>query len=281
MEVGAMLAAARGDDRFVTISRSLADALATAQSSRNIPGGLLVVFDGTVGEPSRKFFAIMKAELHAGFIKTPDLRAEFVSDLFLSPKTKLYKIGIFISDGQRPRPDLPDGWHPVVYDSQMTASQRDSAATYFHSTFLGLSLPENAAQRVKQFYQKTKDFIRNSDLAGDEKVDLINGLYSYLKVDRARTIQVSRFAEQFMNDDLADDYRRHMRRERFPQTAIEKDLSEISGSLRSRRLRFPRSITLSGPSEAINELVTVTSGRDEDGAQTTQITIRGEIESQD
>lgn len=270
------------DDRtFVTASREYADALAAAQTSRAIPGGLAVVFDGTVGHPDVKFFAVMKAELHEGFIKTANLQARFVDDLFLSPKTKLYKIGMFISDGAHPRPALQAGWTPMLYDSVMTASQRDVAATYFYSKFLGLDIPENAAQKVKQFFEKTKGFISSSPLPQSDKTDLLNGLYTYLKVDQSNTIQVSAFADTFMPPALADDYKNFMKREKFPVAAVAKDLSEVGGQLRLRRLRFPRAITLSGPPDAVKDLVTIAQIDGDGGAPWTQITIRGPIESQE
>ncbi|MDX0904848.1 hypothetical protein GOL75_26705 [Sinorhizobium medicae] len=269
------------DPDFVQHSRVFADALANAQGSRQIPGGLMVVFDGTLGHPATSFFGLMKAELHEGFIKTNDLQARFVSDLFLSPKTKLYKIGLFVSNGLNPRPNLPDGWAAVVYDSAMTASQRDNAATYFRSTFLGLDVPANAAQQVKKFFEQTRAFIRATDLPEEQKVDLYNGLYTYLKLDRGNTIQTSRFAETYMDDVLAEDYIRHMRQQRFPDGAVAKDITEISGNLRLRKFKFPRAITLTGPPDAVRDLVTVEAINGEDGAAWTQITIRGRIEAQE
>jgi hypothetical protein len=277
---GAALVAA-GTPGFIRESQSIAKRLAGAQQSRSIPGGLIVVFDGTVGNPATPFFGVMKAELHEGFLKGANLQATFVENLFLSPKTKLYKIGLFVSDGARPRPILPEGWVATVYDSHMTATQRDSVATYFHRTFLGLELPVNSAQKVKQFYQQTKDFIRAAPLTPEQKTDLYNGLYTYLKVNREPTIQVSRFAETYMDDDLADDYGAYMQRNKFPAGAVSKDLSEVQGVLRQRRFRFPRSITLSGPSEAINDLVRVDTVAGDSGDEWTQITIRGQLESQD
>lgn len=268
------------DPGFVTFSRTFADKLTEAQTSRQIPGGLMVVFDGTLGNPATPFFGLMKAELHEGFLKTADLQAQYVDDLFLSPKTKLYKIGLFVNDGVKPRPDLPDGWTATVYDSAMTAANRDAAATYFYSNFLGLDIPVNAAQNVKKFFDETKNFIKGSDLKESEKVDLYNSLYSYLKLDRGNTIQTSKFASTYMGEDLADDYIKHMRRQKFPSSAIAKDLSEVAGSLRLRKLRFPRSITLSGPPDAISELVDVETVNGDDGVQT-RITIRGSIQSQE
>lgn len=269
------------DPEFVHHSRLFADALASAQGSRQIPGGLMVVFDGTLGNPAKSFFGVMKAELHEGFVKTADLQATFVSDLFLSPKTKLYKIGLFVSDGLSPRPELPGGWTPTVYDSAMTASQRDNAATYFHSTFLGLDIPANAAQQVKTFFEQTKAFIKSTGIPEEQKVDLYNGLYTYLKLDRGGTIQTARFADIYMDGDLADDYLDHMRRQRFPTSAVAKDISEISGSLRLRKFKFPSGITLSGPPDAVSELVTVEAFKGDDDTTWTSIKIRGRLQAQE
>ena len=276
---GADLVLARDED-FADVSRVFADALANAQGSRAIPGGLMVAFDGTLGHPATRFFGLMKAELHEGFIKTRDLRARFVNDLFLSPKTKLYKIGLFISDGSN-RPALPDGWRAVVYDSAMTRSMRDAAATYFYSTFLGLDIPENAAQQVKKFFEETKAFIKSSPIPEEQKVDLYNGLYSYLKLDRGTTVQTSKFADTFLEGDLADAYLAHMKRQKFPAGAVAKDLSEVAGVLRWRRFKFPRAITLSGPPDAVRDLVTVERVSGEKGENWTQVIIRGEIQSQE
>ncbi len=280
IELGAAIVGVPGHD-FAQRSQVFADALANAQTSRQIPGGLMVVFDGTLGNPATTFFGLMKAELHEGFIKTNDLQAQFVNDLFLSPKTKLYKIGLFVSDGVNPRPALPGGWRAVVYDSAMTASQRDNAATYFYSNFLGLDIPRNAAQQVKKFFEETKSFIKGANLPPNEKVDLYNGLYSYLKLDRGNTIQTSVFAQTYMQGDLSDDYLQHMRQLRFPTEAIAKDIGELTGVLKWRKLRFPRAITLVGPPDAVRDLVTVDTVDGERGAKWTQITIRGELQSQE
>ncbi len=270
------------DENFVLQSKLLADGLAEAQSSRQLPGGLVVAFDGTVGHPSRPFFGVMKAELHEGFLKTRDLQATFVSDLFLSPKTKLYKIGLFVSDGADPRPELPGGWSATVYDSTMTAAQRENAAHYFHSRFLGLDIPENNAQQVKKFLEQTKSFIKSAPISEEGKVDLYNGLYTYLKVDQSPTIQVAQFADRYLPREIRDQYRAHMREERFPDRVIPKDLSEVSGTLKLRKLRFPSKITLSGPPEAMKELVEVeTVERWEGQPKWTRVTIRGPIEGQE
>lgn len=268
------------DRQFVQQSRAFADQLNQHQHSRSIPGGLVVVFDGTVGNPSTQFFAVMKAEMHEGFLRGANLSVEFVESLFLSPKNKLYKIGFFKANNS-PAQALPEGWSAVLYDKQLSARDREGAAGYFHGSFLGLEIPESSAHQTRKFFEKTRHFIGKSDLAEEDKVDLYNSLYAYLKVDQSPTVQVGAFADRFMNDDLGESYRDFMRSEKFPARAIAKDLSEVSGSLRVRKFRFSQSIVLSGPPEAISNRVTIEVPEAGAGEAFTVITIRGELESQD
>lgn len=65
--------------------------------------------------------------MHEAFLKGANLQATFVDSVFLSPKTKLYKIGLFVANAH-PAGGLPDGWTATVYDSQLTAAERDGAA---------------------------------------------------------------------------------------------------------------------------------------------------------
>ena len=44
-----------------------ADKLADAQQAKNLPGGILVVFSGTVGPASHPFVGVIKAEKQSGF----------------------------------------------------------------------------------------------------------------------------------------------------------------------------------------------------------------------
>jgi hypothetical protein len=66
IEIAAALASAN-DGKFITESQLFADRLANVQVARNLPGGVVVVFTGTVGNPARRFVAVIKAETQSGF----------------------------------------------------------------------------------------------------------------------------------------------------------------------------------------------------------------------
>jgi len=60
------------DDKFLTLSRKTTDRLVGAQLHRNIPGGILIVFDGTVGAEGHPFLGTIKAETQPGFRRHAD-----------------------------------------------------------------------------------------------------------------------------------------------------------------------------------------------------------------
>lgn len=267
---------------FASYSQVFATKLANAQTRRDTPGGLIVIFDGTVGVANTPFFAVMKAELQNGFVKTSTLQAKFKDQLFLSQKSKLYKVGIFINNNTVLNPTLPYGWQATVYDETINSYDR-KGAHYFYNVFLGLDFPDNAAQQVKAFYNHTTEFIKKSDLISKEdKLQLRNGLYNYLKVDLTSTIQTSQFAATYLKPDLRPLYLKYMASKKIPTTLIQKDTSEINKKLRIRKINFSDKVTLSGPPSAMIKNVAFDFIKDDNNVVIeTKITIKGDIESQE
>jgi hypothetical protein len=270
---------------FLKHSRKYADKLTSVQTSRGLPGGILVVFCGKAGNPSRGFVGVMKAETHSGFRRTQGMGVQYLKDLFLGPQTKLYKIGVFVFDETIAAAELPNGWTSIIYDSQMSNTKRDGAAQYFYESFLGCRLPEDGARLTKQFYEGTRDFINKIEIPEDKKADLLTSLYTYLKVDQTPTIEVSTYSNNYLSPDLKDDYASFMAKKSFPDHAIPKDVSHIQNYLKRRKLRFSRDVQLTAPPEAFNELVRVQlveGETDETGVKPvwTQITIRDRIREQ-
>ena len=287
------LLAAQDGDEFVDVSRRVADRLSDAQQSRGIPGGVLAVFVGRSGLPARPMVGFIKAELHGGFRRAENLTVEYLRSLFMTPQTKLYKIGLFAHDGGGVR-SLPAGWAATVYDSNMSATNRDGAARYFFEGFLGLELPKSSARMTRIFWEGTSKFIRAVDVSEERRTDLLTGLYTYLRVDQAPNVEVATFANTYLEPNLRDDYRAFMGNEGFPQNAIAKDLSELAGKLKRRRVRFSRDVQLTGSPEAFSDLVTIETipagemvaedggGAPELAGETwTRITIRDRIRDQE
>lgn len=244
------------DDDFIIISCKIADLLTRAQASRAIPGGLLMIFTGTVGLSNDKYIGVLKAESQDGFIKKNNngtISLELLRELFLTPSAKMYKIGLMIESKSTSVQNIS----AYVYDYLMTKINRDAAATYFYETFLGCSFPQNSATETKKFMMLTKKFIFGcTHLDESQKYMLYADLQSYLR-SSDQTIQTVTFAERHINSpELKDDYANYMRDNHFPTIAVPKDTKEIIQQLRQRKITFKSEIKISGPSEKMDELVT-------------------------
>ena len=254
---------ATGDEQiFIAATQSITANLAEAQVTKNIPGGIVVVVQGMAGHPGIPFTCIIKAEPHAGFKRTVDddgkLILEFLIDLILTPQSKLYKIGAFLcTDSQAVTSELPwGGWRAFIFDDLITAGNRQSAAKYFFDTFLGLAFPSNSAWQTKQFHTLTKDFIRSSNVSEETKSDLLSALTIYLKVDQGGTIQVEQFSTTYLDvPELRDAYSSYMKSKDFPLTAIHKDISEVKGALRDRKITFSNNIRITGPADHFQDRI--------------------------
>lgn len=263
--VGSSIVIAKGlidadDALFVQRSRAAADKLTDAQTRRDLPGGVLVVFSGTAGHPAKRIIGMIKAETHNGFTRQVGdggaISLQFLKDLLLTPQTKLYKIGVFWEQDADVAEPLPAGWKAFVYDDQISASNKLTAAQYFYEGFLGCRFPETSARRTREFHDYTKEFIQSLDWPEEQKIDLHNALVTYLKVDQSATVQVSAFAQSYLPDaEMQDAYRQYMEGREFPEGAVAKDLAEVSTALRYRKVTFSGDVKIIAPADKFEDLV--------------------------
>jgi hypothetical protein len=269
---------------FINDSQRLPIKLANAQVAKNLPGGVVVVFSGTVGAMSSPYVGVIKAETQSGFQRQADA-VNFFSDLFLTPAIKLYKIGMFVREGAAGL-TLPEGWRAHVYDSEMSIGNREGAARYFFGTFLGCEIPVNSAALTKAFFEHTKDFIASMPVTPEKKNDLLTSLYTYLKVDTTPTITVNDFSTTFIPVDARDGYQKFMSDKKVPLTAIQKDIAALGTSLRLRKVGFRNNIKLTAPPEVFKEMFEIKT-IPHDGAKPGQpshwtiITIKDQISEQE
>ena len=281
---------ADADDKlYLAGSRSVADLLAEAQRSRTIPGGILVVFNGSFGVPMKRIVGIIKAEVHTGFqreLKDGRSILKFLEKLLLTPQTKLYKIGLFVE--QDARADvLSTRWRAFLYDEMITVRDRYGAAQYFYDGFLGLTFPASSARNTKQFHDFTKTFIQALDVPEEDKIGLHNALVTYLKVDQSPTVEVTAFAASYFGDPVVQDaYEKFMGEKGFPDTAINKDLADVERALKLRRIVFRNQVRVTAPAEGFDNLIRieVVSGdpAEPDGIppRWTRVTIKDRIANQ-
>jgi hypothetical protein len=244
----------RADDRtFLATSVNVANRLADAQLYQSIPGGVVLVYSGTVGAGNHRFVGVIKAEKHSGFRRyrrQQTTLTEFLDDLFLTPTQRLYKIGVFVevAAGQ----SGPSGWEAYVFDTNISKSHREAAAVYFYDAFLGCGMMEDGAYETARFFDLTKDFVRKSGFTKDVKQDLVDALHTFVKTETATTFTTNEYASQYLPVEAHDAYRSFMDGNRFPQRAVVRDITEMGARLRRRRFRFGSEIELSVSTDALN-----------------------------
>lgn len=246
------------DAAFLTGTQAIATRLAEEQKSIRIPGGMVVVFDGTAGAPAVPFVGVIKAETQAGFRRSRDGEraiVEFLQNIFLTPATRLYKIGI-ITFNNIAEP-APKGRKTVVFDSNISTSHRETAAVYFYDGFLGCALPSDGPYETARFFDLTKEYIKKSALDAEHKRDLMDSLYVFVKDEQDAMFTVDQFNGRFMPADMRDSYTDFMRRRNFTPNAVVRDTSEMGTRLRRRKLKFGSDIELTASPEALADRITV------------------------
>lgn len=251
-DVDALLGTSDAD--FLTTSRRVAARLAEAQLSQNIPGGMLIVFDGTVGAASHGFVGVIKAEIQDGFRRRREgeaITTEFINDLFLTRAQRLFKVGLMI------RIDPQNGgdptWEALVFDHNIVSGNREAAAQYFYESFMGCGFPADGAYETTRFFDLTKEFVVKTVPDREERHDLIDALYTYVKSDHAPTFSFDEFGERHVPQNLQDRYEAFMTNRRFPARAVVRDTSHMAGKLRRRRFKYGTDIEFSVAPEALAE----------------------------
>ncbi|MBU3155199.1 nucleoid-associated protein [Clostridium estertheticum] len=270
------------DETFIKDSQTIAHKLAESQTSRRIPGGVVIVFSGTIGLNNTPITGVIKAEIHSGFTRTITESNEeilkYLSDLLLTPQQKLYKIAVFIknNDGEENNSKLEEKYNVFVYDNNMKKSETKEAALYFYDTFLGSTFKRNSKVITKDFYEGTKEFINILEITDEEKIDLNLQLYSYIKSPINASISIEDFSDNSFEAEVKDSYNDYMVNKNIPTTLIQKDNQYIENRLKQRKIKFFNEISIAGPSENFNNLVKII-GTDDYG---TTLKVGGKIKYQ-
>jgi hypothetical protein len=279
LQIGATLMHC-AEARFLTESRLLAGKLAKAQVNRDLAASKLLVATGRAGGGAKRFLLVIKAEMQDGFAENANNDLDHLTELFLTPSQKLFKMGIISEElAAKPEDGLYnlDNYAARLFDHLLTATETRPAAHYFYSQFMGVEPVVSDKRLTRDFYEKTRSFVNSCRLGQDEKIDLLEALRVDLKSKNA-LIHVKAFAEQHMEKDERDEYIAFMRAEGFPRTAVTKDTEFVKSRLsRKQRIRFQHGVELSAPADKLHELVNI----DKQVAGKTVITIHGGIEFQE
>jgi hypothetical protein len=283
-QLGASLLKAAADS-FVETSKRIAYKLAEAQNTRNIPGGIVLIFSGITGLNNLATWGIIKAEVQEGFVKenVPEaILLRYITDLLLTPQQRLYKLGMFIENGESEAElteRTPNDFKNYVYDHNMTRNETQHAAYYFYRDFLGCNYSPTNKKLTSDFYYDTKNFIKTSDLSEEEKGELNTALFTYMKVSQEQIIHVEGFADEFLpTEEIKQEYISFMESKLFPTHAIGKDLTYIKAKLKQRKVTFTTNVKIIAPADEFTQLVQISPDLEH---EQTIVTIKGFVQNHD
>jgi ABC-type transport system involved in Fe-S cluster assembly fused permease/ATPase subunit len=143
------------EKKFISTSQWMAKKLASAQISTSADPGMLCVIRGRVGAQSKRFVAVIKADVVDGF-SSREGDIAYLERLFLTPSQRLYKIGVLVevvasksdADGMYDA----SNYRAFLFDHLLTATETKNAAAYFYHSLLGFGLQKSAKkERVQNF----------------------------------------------------------------------------------------------------------------------------------
>jgi len=215
---------------------------------------MLIVFDGTVGAHDAPFLGVIKAEMQSGFQRQDDggsTITQLLKDIFLTKATRLYKVGMMVQESVSAK--RPDGWTALVFDNNITQSHREAAAQYFFEGFLGCAFRGDGAYETARFFDLTREFVARSNLPTEEKRDVNDALYTYIKTEKSPTFTADEFAEKYLPKPTQDLFRNFLEAKHFPRRGIVRDTSRLGAKLRRRRFKFGSAAEFFASPEALSQ----------------------------
>jgi hypothetical protein len=236
-------------------SRTIATRLDEVQTGRN-PAGLLAVITGSVG--NRPCVSVLKLEREQGLrfrIRQVEGRRivdlEFLRDLTLTDKTKVFKTSLFIAKGGARASSIVGR----VSDDQRGSQTMTGVANFFLNTFLGCRLKDNPEKATLQFVQAFDGFVNDevtsADKRGRYQVALLAAMQSQTTAIRPRS-----FANANLEPADRPSFLDHVREGGLnPDTPFSKDLSLVKVS--GFKMTFESGMVLVGSKDDLSERVDI------------------------
>jgi hypothetical protein len=189
----------------------------------------------------------------------------YIKDLVLTRKTKLFKVGLFSA------PDGDDGGEPAgtVCDEQRGYTPRIEVAGFFLKQFLGCSLAEDPKISTKRFFMAAQDFFNEQIQDPAERTQALVHLLSELTNQKAK-VNLKEFARDYLPTEKRQPFLTRMEHEGLRSLTIVKDIAHIESQTKKMALEFQNGVTVVGNRLAFEESVKV--GRTRDGSARVEIT---------
>ncbi len=243
--------AGRGDS-FIDFSKKVAQHLHDQQGGVN-PGGLVTVVDCRLER--RRAVGILKLEKEKGVRLNQVTRqgkrtfdVNYIRDLILTKKTKLFKIGFFW-----PSPDDadPDG---AVCDDQRGYMPKTEIASFFLSDFLGCRLMDDPRIATKQFFLAAQEFFNQNINDPAKRARAVNHLLSEVTSGRTQ-INIRTFAHDYLPADQRQAFTAHIQAAGIRGLTIRKDLELIETQTEKMSIEFFSGVKIVAGRETIGDSV--------------------------
>jgi hypothetical protein len=234
---------------FVAASQELAQHLYSSQTRANT-GGLLVVAKGTV--VNRPCYGILKLEKEEGIRAHQEERQgkltfnlEHLRDLFLSEKTRVFKVGLFAWMGTKPT-DI----EAYVSDNQRAYVPRTEVADFFLRKFLGCELKQAPEIVTSRFLDATQAFINEAVPDAAQKAQYNIALHAELQ-SQSPTVSPQQFAQNSLATEHRQPYLERLSTEGL-DFQFDKDTALVESRLRRLQVDFESGIALLATPEVLD-----------------------------
>lgn len=257
------------DKEFVDKTIGIAEVLRKSQTTKNISDSIIIIIKGKIGiENSNDCIIILKADYDVS-LQLVELEGKAVLKLIentiLGKEKKLYKVAVFEKNDN----------HLIinVYDSNIGMFNTRTMAIYFYSDFLGLNYKDNDISIAKDFYDVTKDFLKQQYI---DKAELDNALYdlqSYMRSSNHATVDPDYYKNNILDQNKLEEY--NLLLEEYPLfcNSVTKDLEYFRKYLKTKTLKFTNGIKVTVPMELYKQNVSISK---ED--QVIVLRIKGELD---
>ena len=232
------------NDKFVSLSQSIAGHLYQSQTANN-PSGLLVIIKLKYG--NKPALAILKLEkeeaMQSKEIEDQGLttyKVQQIHDLILTGG-KVFKIGLFIQEG-----NTIQSINGFISDKQSGIRSDKEISDFFLKKFLGCYLLSSPEITTKQFYKASRDFINLQIEDQNKKIKYGMALLSVMN-NNQDTINPEEFVYSYFELEDRQQFINYISERDVPKNTFKKNISSIKNSIEYMYLSLGEHFSLSIP----------------------------------
>jgi hypothetical protein len=251
------------NESFVAISQTMANYLYECQTRVNSPG-VLAVIEVSISE--RPALAILKLEKEEGIrieqveqdrsSEEVSFEVKYISNILLSEKTKIFKTGLFLLNGETINISNID-----VYVSDNQNSRNSRVANFFLEKYLGCHLKVASSVMTQKFFDETESFINKFVENPEEQADYYLALFAELRSENG-DLSPESFTDKYLKADKKIPYLNQLEKAGVSTNKFTKDTELIKSRLSKVQLVCESGIIIISPSTAFDNQLKLSDYRE-------------------